>query len=294
MKAWPKHGLSYERMTRLTERLLLYALLIVSSFIFMTPFFWTVSSSLKDVSELYVFPPTWLPAVPQWGNYSKVLTTVPFGRWVWNSSVITVLAVLGSVLSASLVGYSFARFRYPCRDIIFLATLGTMMLPVEVTIIPTYLLFNKLWWLNTLKPLIVPSWFGGGAFNIFLLRQFFLTIPRDLDEAAIMDGASPFRVYWSLLMPLSKPVLATVAVIGFISHWNAFMEPLIFLNSPEKFPLSLGIRHFKEMGGYLGAGQPMEHLLMAASVMMAAPCVTLFFFAQRYFVRGIVMSGIKG
>jgi len=294
-EGYPKavRWMSSERLLRSIQRLLLYALASVLGIIFMVPFFWTVASSLKDVSEIYVFPPLWLPKVPMWKNYQEILTTVPFGRWTWNSILITVLSVIGSTLSSSLVGYSFARFRYPARDAFFLITLGTMMLPVEVTIIPTYLLFNKIRWIDTLKPLIVPSWFGGGAFNIFLFRQAFMSIPRDLDEAAFIDGAGPFRIYWAVLLPLSAPVVATAAVIGFIGHWNEFLGPLIFLNTPAKFTLSLGLRWFQIMPGWT-TGLPTEHLLMGASVMMTAPCIALFFAAQRYFVRGIIMTGIKG
>jgi ABC-type glycerol-3-phosphate transport system permease component len=281
------------RAIHLLQRFVLYLLAVVLAVSFMVPFFWAVASSLKDITEVYVFPPQWLPKVPKWQNYHEIVTTVPYARWALNSTVVTLLAVLGTLLSSSLVGYSFARFRYPGRDAFFLVTLGTMMLPVEVTIIPTYLLFNKLGWIDSLKPLFVPEWFGGSAFYIFLFRQFFLAISRDLDEAALIDGADPFRIYWAILLPLSKPVIATAAIIGFIAHWNAFLAPLIFLNSPERFTLALGLRWFQVMPGWT-TGLPTEHLLMGASVMMALPPIVLFFLAQRYFVRGIILSGIKG
>ena len=272
--------------------MLVYGATVILALVFLLPFFWTISSSLKEVSELYVFPPSWLPVKVQWVNYLTVWQEAPFGRWLRNSTFVAILSVFGTALSASLVGYSFARFRYPARDAIFMITLSTMMLPVEVTLIPTYLLFNKLDWLDTYKPLIVPHWFGGGAFNIFLMRQFFLSIPRELDDAARMDGAGSFRIYWRILLPLCRPALATMAVISFIANWNSFMGPLIYLISTDKFTVAVGLRHFQTLAG--GESEPTEHLLMAASVIVAAPCIVLFFLAQRYFVRGIVTTGIKG
>jgi ABC-type glycerol-3-phosphate transport system permease component len=269
-----------------------YLLVFGLSLAFMLPFFWTISSSLKHPSELYVFPPTWLPETPQWSNYQRVWQEAPFGRWLWNSTLVTVLSVIGTIISASLVGFSFARFRYPFRDAIFLATLSTMMLPVEVTLIPTYLLFNKLGWLDTYLPLIVPNWFGGGAFFIFLMRQFFMSLPRELDDAGRIDGANSLDIFWRILMPLCKPALATMAVISFVNNWDEFLGPFIYLLTPIKFTVAVGLRKFQTDAG--GETEPMEHLLMAASLIVAAPMILLFFVAQRYFVRGIVMSGIKG
>ncbi len=272
--------------------LVLYLLAILLSLIFIFPFFWTVSSSLKTVQEINTFPPTWLPEAAQWGNYARVLEMVPFLRWTYNSMFVVVLSTLGTVLSASLVAYSFARFRYRGREVIFLITLGTMMLPAQVTLIPQFVLFHYLDWINTFYPLWVPFWFGGGAFAIFLIRQFIMSLPKELDEAALIDGASYFRIFWQILAPLCKPVMATIAVISFIASWNDFVNPLIYLQIKEKFTLAVGLNYFKnqpEMGG-----EPTEHLLMAASVMIIAPVIVLFFFLQRYFVRGIVLSGFKG
>lgn len=271
---------------------LLYLALALLALVFMFPFFWTLSSSLKAPFELMTFPPTWLPAEPQWANYSRVLEKVPFLRWAWNSIFVVTIATVGSVVSASAVAYSFARFDYRGRDTTFLITLGTMMLPAQVTLIPQFILFNELGWINTLYPLWVPYLFGGGAFNIFLLRQFIRSLPRELDEAALIDGAGYARIFWAVLMPLTKPALATVAIISFIAHWNDFVNPLIYLNSPEKFTLALGLNYFKSVPE--SSGLPLQHLLMAASVMVIAPVLILFFAAQRYFVQGIVLSGIKG
>lgn len=269
-----------------------YAMLGLMSLLFIFPFFWTVSSSLKEVSELYTFPPKMLPAVPQWENYARVVEKVPFVQWMGNSLFIVVLSTAGIVLTASLAAYGFARFEFRGKHVIFLLTLATMMLPAQVTLIPQFILFHALGWINTHNPLWVPYWFGGGAFSIFLLRQFIMTLPRELDEAATIDGAGPFRVFWSVLMPLMKPALATVAVIAAIARWNDFVEPLIYLNSPELFTIAIGLNYFKSVPE--SAGLPMEHLLMAASVMTIVPIIGLFFVAQRYFVQGIALSGIKG
>jgi multiple sugar transport system permease protein len=189
------------------------------------------------------------------------------------------------------VAYSFARFEYRGRDLLFLVTLGTMMLPAQVTLIPQFVLFQKLGWINTLYPLWVPAWFGGSAFSIFLLRQFILALPRDLDEAALIDGAGYVRIYWSILMPLCGPALATLAVLTFIASWNDFVGPLIYLNSRETFTLAVGLNYFQSVPE---RGVPLQHLLMAASLMTILPCIVVFFLAQRYFTEGIVLSGIKG
>jgi ABC-type glycerol-3-phosphate transport system permease component len=272
-------------------RPVLYALALGLSVVFMIPFAWTITSSLKQVKELYDFPPQFLPETAMWSNYATVWTRVPFGQWVINTSIITASSTLGTLVTSSLVAYSFARYKYPGRDVFFMLTLSTMMLPAEVTIIPTYLMWNFAGFLDTFWPLIVPSWLGGGAFYIFLLRQFFMTIPRDLDDAAKIDGANGLQVFLNVMMPLSKPALATVAVISFIAHWDEFLRPLIYLNSTEKFPLSVGLRYFNNRGNET---DPMDHLLMAAAVMVTIPCLILFFCTQRYFVKGVVTSGIKG
>jgi ABC-type glycerol-3-phosphate transport system permease component len=282
------------RRQRLLGRTLLYVAAVLASVIFMTPFAWTLFSSLKTPSELYIFPPKWLPATPQWQNYAEVFEVSPYGLWLSNSLFVSVLSTFGAVLSAALVGYSFARFRYPGRDLIFLLTLSTIMLPVEVTLIPLYLLFSKIGWLDSYKPLIIPSYFGGGAFLIFMMRQFFMTIPMDLDEAARIDGAGYLRIFFQILMPLSVPALATAAVITFIGEWNSFLYPFIFLNTKTMYTVAIGIKYFQEIASNIDSMEPRENLLMAASMMMTAPIIALFFLAQRYFVKGIVMSGIKG
>lgn len=282
-------------------RALLYALAILGAALFMGPFLFTVSSSLKSIPEIHAFPPTLLPAVPQWRNYVDIFTIpgVPYARFYANTAMITLAAVFGTVITAAASAYGFARFRWRGRDFLFLVLLSTLVLPEEVVLIPKFLMFNNVpraligqtlidtWW-----PLILPAWFGGGAFNVFLLRQFFLQIPRELDEAAVIDGANSWQIFWYVILPLARPALATVAIFSFLGHWNDFIHPLIYLNTNTKFPLSLGLRYFLNQPA--DATQPRDHLLMAASLLMVLPAVLLFFAAQRYFVRGIVMSGIKG
>jgi multiple sugar transport system permease protein len=221
-----------------------------------------------------------------------VFRVVPFGQFLLNSAKVAALAVLGQTLSATLVAYGFARFRFPLRGFLFALVLSTLLLPREVTWIPLFLLYKKLGWLDTLRPLIVPSFFGGGAFFIFLLRQFFLTLPRDLDEAAKIDGANSLQVLVRVLMPLARPALATAAIFSFLGHWNEFTEPLIFLNNARNFTVPLGLRYFQTLPNE--SQEPRDHLLMAASLICLAPCLIMFFTAQRQFVKGIVMSGIKG
>jgi len=279
------------KVRRTVQEALFYVVLTALAVIFIFPFFWTVSSSLKQVSEIFNFPPTMLPAVPQFRNYAVVFQKVPFFGWILNSLFVVFMVTTGALTTSSVVAYSFARFKYRGRDLLFMITLGTMMLPSQITLIPQFVLFNKLGWINTLFPLWVPAWFGGGAFNIFLLRQFIMSLPVDLDEAALIDGASYFRVFWNILIPLCKPALATLAILAFIGSWNDFVEPLIYLNSRELFTVAVGLNFFQNYPEQ--SGEPMQHLLMAASVMTTIPCLVVFFSAQRYFVRGIVLSGLK-
>ena len=275
-------------------RLALYVFVISLCIMFGFPIFWTLMSSLKTPGEMAAFPPVIIPSAFQWDNYRQVLMVprIPVARWALNSTLVVTLVTTGALITASLVAYSFARFNYRGRDTLFIITLATLMLPAQVTLIPQFVLFFRFGWINTIHPLWVPYWFGGGAFAIFLMRQFFLSLPRDLDEAALIDGAGYFRIFWSILLPLCKPVLATLGIIIVIDTWSDFLGPLIYLNSPDKFTIAVGL-HFFRQSPEVG-GQPLQHLLMAACILSMIPMITIFFLGQRFFVQGIVMSGIKG
>jgi multiple sugar transport system permease protein len=266
-----------------------YIALIFLSFLFAIPLFISVGDSLKGFQEVYRAPRTWIPENPQWSNYVDIFTSgLPFHLFFVNTIVITSLALFGEVLSSSIVGYSFARLRWPFRDFFFVLLLSTLMLPGQITMIPVFLLFNELGWVNTWLPLIVPSFFGGGVFNIFLMRQFYKTIPDALEDAAKIDGCSQLRILFTIMMPLAKPAIATICVLGFIAHWNNFMGPLIYLSDYTKYPISLGIKSFQD------AQAIFPHYIMAASLVALVPVLIIFFSAQRYFVKGIVLTGIKG
>jgi ABC-type glycerol-3-phosphate transport system permease component len=261
--------------------------------IFMGPFLWTIGSSLKTARESAIYPPLLLPASPRFENYAEVFSNpnVPMWAFTLNSLQVVILAVIGQVLSATLVAYGFSRFRFPYRNALFVVLLSTLVMPREVLLIPNFLLFRYLGLFNTLTPLWMPAYFGG-AFYTFLLRQFFLTLPADLDEAAKIDGANSWTILWRILVPLCLPAMATVAIVSVLSHWNEFLEPLIYLSSKEKYTLALGLRFFQTQPN--NDQEPRDQILMAASLYMTAPVLLLFFSCQRYFIRGIVMSGIKG
>jgi multiple sugar transport system permease protein len=241
-------------------------------------------------------PPTLFPKA-EWRfiNYVEIFRVAPFGRYIWNSVQLVLLNVFGTTLSCLVVGYSFARFRWPGRELVFTLAMATIILPREVTTIPTYIFFSKIKWLNTYLPLFLPSWFGVNAFLIFLFRQYLMSIPRELDEAAYMDGANPLRILFDILLPLSKPIIVTAMILTFIGVWNDFWGPYIFLSQKELFPISVGLRLFSSEAYRLtGYGNATQHLLMAGSVVAILPCVVVFLFAQRYFVESIITSGFKG
>ena len=262
-----------------------FLLLSIIAVLFIIPFIWVIATSLKPEAE--VFSLTWFPGDPQWSNYSKVFEKLPFLAYLKNSVFITVVNIIGILLSSSVVAYSFSCLQWPGRDKTFIFVLATMMLPLQVIMIPIFIIFKELGWLNTFLPLTVPAFFGGGAFNIFLLRQFFLTIPNSLLDAARIDGCSEFRIFWSIVLPLAKPALATVAILTFMFAWNDFLGPLIYLSDKLKGTLALGLAQFA------GQQEPEWALLMASSVLMMLPIILLFFFFQKYFIQGFTMSGIK-
>lgn len=265
-----------------------YVPLSVVAIILIGPFLWLISTSLKQPGTEFAYPPVLIPDPVVWRNYLDALGQQPFGQYLANTLTITTAATLGTVISASLAAFGFARIRFPGRGFLFVLLLSTMMLPDVVTLVPKYVLFSKLHWINTFLPLTVPFWFGGGAFNIFLIRQFFMTIPYELDEAARMDGANNFQIYSRILLPLAGPALATVAIFSVVANWNDFLSPLIYLNSPDRFTLALGLQNFQTLYGVQWSW------LMAASMVMVAPVVALFFAFQRFFVEGIQLTGLAG
>lgn len=269
-------------------RLWIYMILIVGSVVMIFPFFWLLRSSLMDNSQIFVFPPQWIPEPFKWSNYKESLTSVPFAQYLKNTLTIELFTISGVLITSIMAAYSFARLKWPGRDFIFALLLSTMMLPYAVTLIPTFMVWKSLGALNTFVPLTVPAWFGGGAFNIFLLRQFFMSIPKELDEAAYMDGAKPFMVLCRIIVPLAKPAMIVVSIFSFIDVWNDFLGPIIYLSSNEKFTLALGLATFK------GLYNAQWGYLMAASAAIVAPILVLFFVAQRYFIEGIALTGIKG
>ncbi len=264
------------------------AILIIGAIIFSIPFIWLMSTALKSREQLFKWPPVWIPNPIMWENFPNAWNYATFDVYLVNTLIITITAMIGTVLSSSLVGFGFARLRFPGREFLFLCVVATLMLPYVVTLIPVYILFAKLGWVNTFLPLIVPSFFGGGAFNIFLMRQFFRTIPKELEDAARIDGAATWHIWWIIFLPLSRPAVATVAIFSFMHHWNDFLAPLIYLNDQKKYTLAIGLQQF------LSEHTAEWDLLMAASAMMTLPLVVVFFFAQRYFIQGIVMTGLKG
>lgn len=284
-KPWPHLG----RWAMSTS---LYGILVILTICFGLPFLWTIMTSLKTPAEIFIFPPKLLPDVVQWENYVEIWRRAPLATFFLNSVVVTVFAMIGQLLSACLVAYGFSRFRFPGRDVLFVVMLGTLMLPTQVTIIPTFLLFKFLGMLDSLKPLIIPAYFGGGAFAIFLFRQFFLTIPKEFDEAAKMDGASSLWILINIMFPLAKPAFITMAVFSFLGNWNEYFLPLIFLNSPEKYTLAIGLTYYQRV--LMAGGHATEHLMMAAAMVMTLPSLLLFLVLQNYYSEGIIMSGIKG
>ncbi len=279
------------RQRRTGGKILSYALLTFAGLFFAIPLLWTISSSLQTWQELRSYVPHFLPEMPQWNNYIQVFTLVPFARWMLNSLTIVLINIPGTILTATLTAYAFARFNFVGKNVWFVLLLSTMMIPAIVTFIPQYLLFFNLKFIDTYIPLTIGSWLGGSAFMVFLLRQFIMTIPRELDEAAIVDGANPLRILFSVIMPLMKPALITVAILQFLADWNDFFGPFIYINTMLKYTAAVGLRTFQTMA--LEITDPRDHLLMAGAAIMTIPVLILFAVAQRYFVSGVVMSGLK-
>ncbi len=269
------------------EKVITYALLILFSIMFILPFIWTLTTAIKPESEIFTYPPKLFPSEAKWENFTKAWESQPFGLFLKNTLLVVILGTIGQVISSSLVAYGFARFDFKGRDILFMILLSTMMIPWDVTMIPQYMQFNALGWINTLKPLIVPSWFGA-PFYIFMLRQFMMSIPKELEEAAIIDGASRLQIFTRIFVPLSIPSIVLVAVFNILGAWNDYLGPLIFLNDQSKYTIPLGLAQFK---GMHGADIPS---IMAITTLVTIPPLVIFFFAQKELVDGISNTGIKG
>ena len=280
----------YERQSfkRRITLAFVYAALAAGGVVILAPFVWMLSTAVKVPGTEFIYPPQLFTRPLRWNNFSDGWTALPFTRWFFNTSVITVLSVAGAMLSSSLVAYGFARLEFPGRTILFVILLSTMMLPFHVRLIPMFITFRFLGWIDTYLPLIVPFFFGGVPFFIFLVRQFFLTIPLEMEDAAAIDGAGVFGTFLLIILPLSRPVLGVVGVFAFIRVWNDFLEPLIYLHSMDKMTLSLGLRFFQDQDFTDWTS------LMAVSIIVLVPSVALFFVAQKYYIHGVVTTGIKG
>lgn len=274
-------------MTLHPGRLAKWAALLLLVLLFLFPFYWTFVTAIKAKPELLTWPPTWWPAEPLWGNFPAAWAAQDFATYLKNSVLITVLSTVGQLLSSSLVAFGFARFAFPGRNLLFMILLAAMMIPWDVTMIPLYMEFNWLGWINTLKPLIIPAWFGA-PFFIFLLRQFIMSIPRELDEAAKMDGANMFQIYWKVHLPLMLPALILVGTFQVLAAWNDYLGPLIFLNDESRYTLTLGLARFKSLHDTDLTS------LAAMTIILCLPPLVLFLTAQRYIMDSSLSSGIKG
>lgn len=275
-------------MQRRIGAVITYIALVAGAVILMIPFFWMLSTSLKTLDEVNTWPITWIPRELLWQNYVDVFERTPFARFILNSLILAAGGIIGSVLSCSLSGFGFARLRFPGRSFLFFVMLTTLMMPAWVVVVPHFMMFNAVGWLDTFLPIIVPAFFGN-AFYIFLFRQYFMGIPKELEDAARVDGCSTFRIFLQIFLPMSLPVVATVAIFAFFYYWNDLLYPLVYFRSQHNFPVSLGMRMFQT------AEFNVIHYprMMAAALMSLIPCVLLFFFAQRLFIQGVVITGVE-
>jgi multiple sugar transport system permease protein len=267
--------------------LFLHLMLTTGALLMVFPFFWTITSALKDNSQIFASPPKWIPHPALWSNFSDSLQAMPFAGAYWNSFYITTVIVVCQLLTASMAAYAFAKIRFPGANVLFILFLSTMMIPKQVTMIPVYLIIKNLGWVDSHLALIVPNALLNG-FGVFLLRQFIMGIPKELEEAAIIDGASPFRIYWNIILPLTRPALAAFGIFTFLATWNNFLEPLIYLSTPEKFTVPVLLNSFK--GLYVTDWS----LMMAGTTISVIPVLAVYLIAQKYIIEGITMTGIKG
>jgi ABC-type glycerol-3-phosphate transport system permease component len=285
-----------QRRTHLLKYTLIFLALTLLALPFIFPLIWMISTALKTPEQVYAFPPVWIPQPAVFENFIKGWTAAPFTRFLGNSLITTVIPMIGDVFVSAMVAFSFSRVRWPGRDKIFALCLATMLLPGIATLIPVFLEFRALGWINTFLPLVVPSMFGN-AFYVFILRQFMLNLPPDLEEAAKVDGASILQIFFRIILPLTGPALATVAIFSFLAHWNDFLGPVIYLHSPELKTLSVGLATFESQmtgtGGNYSLVSSRLHLLMAVAFLINLPCIVLFVMFQKYFVRDVITSGLK-
>lgn len=264
-----------------------YLIMSLGALVMIVPFLWMISTALKESGQVFKMPPQWIPNPVVWGNFSRAWNSLPFGIFTSNSFKIAVLSCVGTLLSCSWAAFAFSRLNFPAKDVLFAIILATMMIPGQITMIPVFIVMKYLGWYDTHLPLWVPHFFGT-AFGTFLLRQFFISLPKELDDAAKIDGCNPFQIYWKIFLPLSKPALATLGVLTFLGSWNNLLGPVIYLKTIEKFTLMIGLSFFQ--GQYVTD----YSLLMAGSLISLLPIILLYMVAQKYFVQGIALTGIKG
>lgn len=276
------------KQTKIYSKIIVYTLLVIGSFFCLIPLLWMFRSSLMTSSQIFEIPPKWIPSPFKWENYKEALTILPFGRYFINSLVIVVLVVTGTVFTSSLCAYGLSRIKWKGREVVFALVISSMMLPYAVTLIPTFVGWKIIGISNSIIPLVAPAWLGGGAFYIFLLRQFYMGIPYSLDESARIEGASHFQVLTKIMIPNTKPAMIVVGLFTFLNTWNDFLGPLVYLNDEKKYTLALGLQLFT------GLYKAEWHLMMAAACVVLAPVIIVFLMGQKYFIEGITMTGIKG
>ena len=282
-------GTLHYRMSSLASNLALHAILAVLLILFLLPVWWMISTALKPASQVLVVPPEWIPNPIRLANFVDVWQLGNLDSGLQNSSIITFGGMVGIFFSAPMVAFGFARLQFDGRNVLFVVVLATMMLPAQITLIPLYIIYKQIGWLDTYYPFIIPMFLGGGAFYIFLLRQFFLTIPVELEDAARIDGCNTWRIFLQIFLPLAKPALATVGIFAFINGWNNYFGPLVFLSSIHKMPVTVVLATFKDVQGGI-----QYNLVMAAALVAVLPCLLVFFIAQEHLVGGIALTGIKG
>jgi multiple sugar transport system permease protein len=283
-------SLSPQRLRRYLNRTVLYIFITALAVVLLVPLFWLVSSSLKEGSHIFDQPVQWFPAVPQWKNYPEAWNALPFTRFFFNTLFVTLLPVMAEILVSAIVAYGFARFEFPGRNLLFMVMLSTMFMPDIVRIIPTFLIWKQFSLIDTYDPLVLPALLGGTPLFIFLMRQFFMGIPREIEEAAVIDGANLFQSFGMVMLPLIRPALLSAGIISFQGHWNDFLTPLIYLNTQAKYTMTVGMYFFE--GGV--NEQPHWEWLMAMSTLMIIPILLLFIFFQRYFIEGLTAGSVKG